>query len=112
MTPDEFRALSLSLDGASEGSHHGTADFRANGRIFATLGWPDVGWAVVMLNLDEQDLRMEAAPAVFSPVPGGWGRHGHTRVFLPAATAADVLGALTLSWRTQMDKPKARPRKR
>ncbi len=111
MTPDEFRAFALALEGSSEGAHHGTADFRANGRIFATLGWPDDGWAVLLLTPDERDLRMEASPEVFSPVHGRWGDHGHTRVRLAAACATEVTGALAVSWRIQMDKPKARPRK-
>ena len=37
MTGDAFRELALALDGAIEASHMGHPDFRANGRIFATL---------------------------------------------------------------------------
>ena len=37
MTGDAFRDLALALDGAIEASHMGHPDFRANGRIFATL---------------------------------------------------------------------------
>lgn len=110
MTPDDFRRLALALECASEGSHHGTADFRANGRIFATLGWPDAGWAVVLLTPDEQAIRVEAEPAIFSPVPGGWGRHGHSRVRLEHADEASVKGALAAAWAVQAAKPP--PRKR
>ena len=111
MTPDDFRRLALGLEGASEGSHHGTADFRANGRIFATLGWPDAGWGVVLLTPDEQAMRVEAAPETFSPVPGGWGRRGHSRVHLPKADEAAVRGALSAAWAVQVAKPAARKRK-
>ena len=111
MTPDDFRRLALSLEGASEGSHHGTADFRANGRIFATLGWPDDGWGVVLLSPDEQAIRVEAAPGTFSPVPGGWGCHGHTRVRFDHADEAAVRGALAVAWSVQVAKPPSRKRK-
>ena len=37
MTPNDFRRIALSLEGAEEGSHMGAADFRVGGRIFATL---------------------------------------------------------------------------
>jgi hypothetical protein len=37
MTVDDFRRIALSLEGAEEGSHMGQPDFRAGGRIFATL---------------------------------------------------------------------------
>ena len=37
MTEDDFRNIALGFDGAVEGSHMGHPDFRANGRIFATL---------------------------------------------------------------------------
>jgi hypothetical protein len=40
MTPDLFRRIALGLPGAVEGAHMGHPDFRANGRIFATL-YPD-----------------------------------------------------------------------
>ena len=37
MTADDFRALALALPDVVEGAHHGKADFRTGGRIFATL---------------------------------------------------------------------------
>ena len=37
MTADDFRRLALAMDGAVERSHMNHPDFRANGRIFATL---------------------------------------------------------------------------
>jgi len=76
MTPDRFRALALNLPGAAEGSHQGHADFRVGGRIFATLGFPTRGFAVLLLTPDEQALVVEAEPRVFSPVPGAWGSKG------------------------------------
>jgi hypothetical protein len=37
MDADDFRRIALSMEGAEEGSHMGSADFRVGGRIFATL---------------------------------------------------------------------------
>jgi len=42
VTPAAFRKLALSFEGASEGAHGGHADFRAGGKVFATLGYPDI----------------------------------------------------------------------
>lgn len=74
MTPETFRNLALELPGASEGEHMGHADFRVRGKIFATLGFPTLEYAVVLLSPAEQALFVKAAPATFSPVKGGWGR--------------------------------------
>jgi hypothetical protein len=40
MTVDEFRSLALGFPGTVESAHMNHPDFRAGGRIFATLG-PD-----------------------------------------------------------------------
>src|SRR3712207_3970758 len=37
MTETQFRRIALALTGAVEGAHMGHPDFRASGRIFATL---------------------------------------------------------------------------
>ena len=81
MTSEDFRRLALALPEAVEQSHMGHPDFRVNGKIFATL-WPDDGWGMVKLTIDDQELFMRAAPATFSPVNGAWGRRGATRVEL------------------------------
>lgn len=112
MTPDAFRRLALALEGASEGAHMGHPDFRVNGRIFATLGHPDPGFAMVGLTPDEQAMRVETAPETFSPVPGGWGKNGATRVMLAGADEAAVKDALAVAWRIQTDKPPPRPARR
>ncbi len=45
MTSAAFRKLALSLPHAEEGAHMNHPDFRVNGRIFATLGYGQSGWA-------------------------------------------------------------------
>ncbi len=103
MTPDDYRAIALALPGASESAHMGHPDFRVGGRIFATL-WPDENRGVALLTPDEQEMLVTAEPAIFAPVPGGWGRKGSTNISLEAADAATVRSALTLAWRRRAPK--------
>jgi hypothetical protein len=104
VTPSQFRRIALSLPGASESAHMGTADFRVGAKIFATLGNPDAAWGVLGLTPDQQALLIETTPDVFAPVPGGWGARGWTRVRLAAADAATLTAALTLAWRNRAPK--------
>jgi hypothetical protein len=57
-----------------------------------------------MLVPDQQAVLTEAEPAIFAPVPGGWGRKGATSVHLDAADEAAVLSALRLAWRNKAPK--------
>ena len=49
MTAQEFRRLALSLPQVAESAHMGHPDFRVKNRIFATLGYPGRGWAMIKL---------------------------------------------------------------
>ena len=73
MTADDFRRIALELPEASQNAHMGHPDFRVGGKIFATLGYPDEHFAVVLLTPDEQAAFVRAAPRLFTPVKGGWG---------------------------------------
>jgi hypothetical protein len=77
----------------------GHPDFRVARRIFATLGYPDRGSAMVKLTPLQQAQFMRAYPAAFAPVSGGWGQRGATRVLLRKATMAAVRSALFEAWR-------------
>lgn len=111
MTPAAFRKAALSLPGVVEGSHVGHADFRVNGRIFATLGYPEGEHAMVKLTPDEQEIVVAGAPETFTPVPGGWGKGGATRVLLKTADPAAVKSALKRAHHSFMAKKPSRPRK-
>jgi hypothetical protein len=107
MTTATFRRIALSLDGASEGAHGGHADFRAGGKVFASLGYPDKSWGMVKLTPDQQQMLVDAEPAVFVPVKGGWGLRGATSVRLAAADATTLRSALTMAWQNStVSKPK------
>ena len=97
MTIDDFRKLALNLPEASESSHMGHPDFRVRGKIFATI-WPHEGWGVVKLTPNQQVVFVEADPAVFVPVKGGWGRKGATNVRLESASQTSVRKALVTAW--------------
>lgn len=47
MTGNEFRRLALSFPETAESAQMGHPDFRVAGKIFATLSYPDKGWAMV-----------------------------------------------------------------
>ena len=105
-----FRRMALALADASEQAHMGHPDFRVNGRIFATLGYPDESCAMVKLTPEQQDAFVESAPDVFTPVQGAWGRGGATTVRLRAATARTLRKAVALAWENTAQAPKRRRR--
>jgi hypothetical protein len=104
LTAADFRRIALSLPEAVEGSHFGNADFRVGGKIFATLALEKEGYGVLLLTPEQQAGMVGDEPKVFSPVPGGWGRQGSTRVRL-AKVPADILeSALRTAWRRRAPK--------
>lgn len=111
MTPNEFRRLLLSIPDAEERAHHGHPDFRLNGKIFATLGYPDDTRGMVQLTPDQQSEFVHDHPDIFSSAAGAWGRKGSTVVHLPKATAAIVKPAITAAAQNARQ-PRTSPRRR
>ncbi|HZU09767.1 MAG TPA: MmcQ/YjbR family DNA-binding protein [Pseudacidobacterium sp.] len=99
MTLNDFRRLALSLPEAREAEHMGHPDFRVAGKIFATLAYPDASFGMVELSPLDQERFVKAAPAVFVPVPGYWGRNGATRVHLKKATKTVLKPAMEAAWK-------------
>jgi hypothetical protein len=99
MTPEDFHRIALSMPEAVEASHGGHPDFRVGRKIFATVGFPDDAWAMVKLTPDQQAMYVAAAPDIFVPVSGGWGRRGSTNVRLAVAHRRAVEGAVAVAWR-------------
>jgi hypothetical protein len=98
MTADEFRELALSFSGTTEGQHMSHPDFRAHGRIFATLGYPDASRGMVKLSPQDQKHFVELHPQAFVPVKGAWGLQGSTSVLLASAKRDILAQALDLAW--------------
>jgi hypothetical protein len=107
MTADEFREIALSMHDATEGSHMGHPDFRANGRIFATLS-PGERAGMVKVTPDEQRELMHGHPDMFEPSSGAWGRQGCTTVRLEAADRTTIRGAMLLAWEAVVAKAPAK----
>ncbi|SPE31088.1 conserved hypothetical protein [Candidatus Sulfopaludibacter sp. SbA3] len=106
MTADDFRRLALSFPETTEEAHMNHPDFRVRGKIFATLGYPGVDWAMVKLTPEQQANFVQAEPASFAPVKGGWGRQGCTNVILQSAKKTMVRKALAAAWNAATAKPK------
>jgi hypothetical protein len=111
MTADNFRRIALSFTNAAEHSHMHHPDFRVNGKVFATLGYPDEEWAMVKLTPEEQQNFVQAEPDVFVPCSGAWGLKGCTNVRLRGARVTPVRRALGMAWKHVLIVT-AKPRKR
>jgi hypothetical protein len=104
MNAADFRRIALSLEGAEEGSHMGSPDFRAGGRIFATLASQSQGYGNLMLTPEHQAAFVEEAPDIFLPVHGGWGKMGATHIRLAKANEDVLTGALRTAWKLRVEK--------
>lgn len=100
--------MALSLPEAIEASHMSHPDFRVGGKIFATLGYPDVGWGMVKLTPKQQAMFVASDPDVFEPFQGAWGRQGSTKVHLRPARKDRVREALVTAWQNTAPKRLAR----
>jgi hypothetical protein len=104
MTPADFRRIALSFEGAEEVSHAGLPAFRVGGTRFASLASQAEGYGNLNLTLEQQAAFVEDAPEIFLPIPGGFGRMGHTHIRLAAATEDILTGALRTAWKLRVEK--------
>jgi hypothetical protein len=112
MTPKDFRRIALGLEGAEEVSHVGLPAFRVGGRRFASLASQADGFGNLSLTLEQQAAFVEEAPEIFLPIPGGWGRMGHTHIRLGAASEDVLTGALRTAWKLRVEKNRKTREKR
>jgi len=104
MKPADFRRIALSLEGVEEYSHAGFPAFRVGGRKFASLASQPAGYGNLMLTPEQQAAFVEEAPEIFLPIPGGFGRMGHTHIRLAAASEDVLAGALRTAWKLRLDR--------
>jgi hypothetical protein len=104
MNIHDFRRIALSFPGAEESSHLGAADFRVDGRIFATLASAKQGYGNLMLTPEQQQAFVGELPDFFLPIPGGWGRRGCTHIILAKATEDVLTGALHTAYKLRLEK--------
>ena len=93
-----------------QGAHGGHPDFRAGGKVFASLGYPGEEWGMVKLDARSSSRCWSSAePAMFVPVKGTWGLRGATSVRLAEVDARTLRSALTMAWQNvTAPKPEAR----
>jgi hypothetical protein len=106
MTAADFRKLALSFPDTIESAHMGHPDFRAAGKIFATFPKPDEKIGMIKLTPEQQAMFVKDEPAIFEPVPGGWGKGGATVVKLKSATKTEVRRAMEAAWKNATSKKK------
>lgn len=104
VTPADFRRIALSLEGVEEVSHAGLPAFRVAGRRFASLASQAEGYGNLTLTPEQQAAFVEEAPEIFLPIPGGFGRMGHTHIRLAAANEDVLTGALRTAWKLRVEK--------
>ena len=96
MTPDDFRRIALELEGAIERSHLNHPDFRAGGKIFATIH-QDRRQGMIKLTPEQQERFIREYPGVFHAATGMWGRQGCTMIRFSAASGEEAAEALALA---------------
>jgi hypothetical protein len=104
MTAAEFRRIALSMPQASESAHMDHPDFRVDGKIFASLGYPDQDHGMVILPPEEQARLVRAHAKVFTPAKGAWGKRGSTSVRLEGVDEATLRNAIEIAWRKRAPK--------
>ena len=97
MSPHPFALMALSLPGVTAKAILETQVFRVRQTTFATLGWPQAGWAVIKLSLSDQN-RLLAQSRALVAEPGPRGKQGVTLMRLEAASEALVAEALRAAW--------------
>ena len=88
----------------TESAHMDHPDFRVHGKVFATLGYPAKGWAMVKLTPEQQHYFSKDYPDIFIPVKGAWGRRGATSVDLKTVRKETLQKAISAAWRNTAPK--------
>jgi hypothetical protein len=101
MTPADFRRIALSLEGVEEDTHAGLPTFRVGGRRFAGLASQAQGYGNLQLTPEQQAAFVAEAPEIFLPIPGGFGKMGHTHIRLAKASEDVLRGALRAAWQAR-----------
>jgi hypothetical protein len=112
MTAAGFRRIALSMEGVEEYSHGGLPAFRVGGRKFASLASQAEGYGNLMLTLEQQAAFVAEGAEILLPIPGGWGKMGHTHIRLAGASEDVLTDALRTAWKLRIDKNAKTSRKK
>lgn len=102
MTPEAFVALGSGLAMVKCKAVMGAVRLAVHGRTFATVGWPDAGWAVVKLRPSDRTALSVGSDAL-SPERGRRGSRGVTMVRLPLIGEALAGRVLLEAWRQALE---------
>ena len=103
MTAKDFKRIALGFEGVEEDIHAGQPTFRVGGRRFAGLASIAGGYGNLTLTPEVQAVFVKEAPDVFLPIPGGFGRMGHTHIRLASASEDVLTGALRTAWKLRIE---------
>jgi hypothetical protein len=111
-TAADFRRIALSFPDVDEHEHGGQPAFTVGGRRFAGLASVAQGYGNLTLTPEVQAGFVADAPDVFLPIPGGFGRMGHTHIILAAANEDTLHDALQTAYKLRVTKNSATSKSR
>jgi predicted DNA-binding protein (MmcQ/YjbR family) len=97
ITPEKFRNLALSFEGAEEAPHFEKTSFRIAKKIFATLNEKE-DRATLKLSAIDQSVFCSFNASIIFPVPTAWGKQGWTHIILSLIPEEMVEDILTCSF--------------
>ncbi len=103
-TAADFRRIALSFPHVDEHEHGGQPAFTVGGRRFAGLASVAEGYGNLVLTPEIQAGLVADAPDIFLPIPGGFGRMGHTHIVLASANRDTLHDALQTAYKLRVSK--------
>lgn len=107
-----FCRIARSFPDVDEHEHGGQPVFTVGGRRFAGLASVAQGYGNLVLTPEIQAGLVADAPEVFLPIPGGFGRMGHTHIILAAADRDTLHDALQTAYKLRVAMNSAAGRKK
>ena len=98
MSIETVRKIALLLPESEESLHFNLPAFKVSKKIYATIH-ENKNFMMVKLSLPDQFVFCSFNKEIFSPVPGGWGRHGSTFVDFKKVKKKLLTEALTAAWK-------------
>jgi len=101
-TAADFRRIALSFPNVQEHQHGGQPAFTVGGRRFAGLASLAQGYGNLIVTPEVQSGLVADAPDLFLPIPGGFGRMGHTHIILAAVSPDTLHDALHTAYKLRV----------
>ena len=101
MSPEAFAALGAGLAMVKSRAMMGAVRLAVRDKVFATVGWPQAGWAIVKLSPRDQ-AELVALSDALDPEKGRRGAAGVTLVRLAGLGDAVARRVLIAAWQSAM----------